>query len=405
LKNPKVWAVVIATLVLLGVGFMFFRPPQPLIEIHAEPVGQIGPFEVVNTWVSSVAAITLIVILAFFATRKLSLVPNRLQNVLEGVVEALYNICVTTAGEKNARRFFPVIMTIFVYIWIANWMALLPFFNSIGKVEPVDPDHFHHFGIIFEDAGGWFSFIRPNTSEIDFHPEDFLDADEIAAVEAEIERANDEGFPAELIGELQEARTEAEREARAQAILHGLVDAGEVPPDTATYEEAIAHLDAEGKQVAVLFPYFRSMNTDLMSPLSIAIWALIFVEFWGITTLGFFSYASKFFTIKSPIAFFVGILEFIAEIARIISFTARLFGNMLAGEILLLVMTFLVPFIVAIPFYGLEVFIGLIQAFVFAMLTLVFGVLAVSSHEHHEEHVEIQQMEPGDGAEPEPVHA
>ena len=80
------------------------------------------------------------------------------------------------------------------------------------------------------------------------------------------------------------------------------------------------------------------------------------------------------------IDFFVGILEFIAEIARLISFSFRLFGNMLAGEILLLMMTFLVPLLLALPFYGLELFVGAIQAFVFAMLTLIFGALAVAGH-------------------------
>jgi len=82
---------------------------------------------------------------------------------------------------------------------------------------------------------------------------------------------------------------------------------------------------------------------------------------------------------------FVGFLELIAEFARIISFTFRLFGNMLAGEILLLVMTFLIPLLLALPFYGLELFVGAIQAFVFAMLTLVFGALAVTSHDEHDE--------------------
>jgi len=84
---------------------------------------------------------------------------------------------------------------------------------------------------------------------------------------------------------------------------------------------------------------------------------------------------------------FVGVLEFIAELARLISFTFRLFGNMLAGEILLLVMTFMIPLLLAVPFYGLELFVGVIQAFVFAMLTLVFGALAVAGHgeEHAEE--------------------
>jgi F-type H+-transporting ATPase subunit a len=119
-----------------------------------------------------------------------------------------------------------------------------------------------------------------------------------------------------------------------------------------------------------------------------------------VTTLGVFKYGGKFFNFSSPIAFFVGFLEFIAELARLISFTFRLFGNMLAGEILLLVMTFLMPFLVALPFYALEVFVGLIQAFVFAMLTLVFGVLAVSAHEGHDDDEEHEGAPHGEAMAP-----
>jgi F-type H+-transporting ATPase subunit a len=69
-----------------------------------------------------------------------------------------------------------------------------------------------------------------------------------------------------------------------------------------------------------------------------------------------------------------------------VSFTFRLFGNVFAGEVLLLMMAFLVPFVLVDVFYALELFVGLIQAFVFAMLTLVFAVTAVSHHggEEHE---------------------
>jgi F-type H+-transporting ATPase subunit a len=147
-------------------------------------------------------------------------------------------------------------------------------------------------------------------------------------------------------------------------------------------EEATAEAAGEGEKIGVLFPFFRGINTDLMTPLSFAIFSAIFVEYWGISALGFKRYAAKFINFKGPIDFFVGILELIAEIARLISFSFRLFGNMLAGEILLLVMTFLVA--VAAPivviFYGLELFVGAIQAFVFGTLTLVFGVLAVTAH-------------------------
>ena len=84
----------------------------------------------------------------------------------------------------------------------------------------------------------------------------------------------------------------------------------------------------------------------------------------------------------------VGFLELISEFGRIVSFTFRLFGNISAGEILLFMMSFLVPFLLIDVFYGLELFVGLIQGFVFAMLTLVFGVMAVSGHGDHDEHHE-----------------
>ena len=77
---------------------------------------------------------------------------------------------------------------------------------------------------------------------------------------------------------------------------------------------------------------------------------------------------------------FVGMLELLSEFVRVVSFTFRLFGNMLAGEVLLLVAAFLVPFIFSIPFYGLEVLVGFVQGLIFAGLTLVFAVLAVTPH-------------------------
>ena len=391
MKNPKTLAIVAGALVLIAVGFLFFRGPKPIIEIKAETLYTVGTLPVVgdvnivNTWVTSTLVMVVLIALAWFATRKLTIVPRGIQNAAEGVVGAMYDICITTAGEKNGRRFFPVIMTIFTFIWIANWMALLPFFNAIGSVEEVSAHEFHEEAAIFSSAGP-LSFIKPNSSEIEFEP----DEGQIAAIEDQIKIAEADGAGEEAIAALED-----DKEAvYAAAILEALHKDEIVEADT--YEGALAELEDEGKQLGILIPYFRSMNTDINSPLSIAVMAMIFIEFWGITTLGVFKYAGKFFNVSSPIAFFVGILEFIAEIARIISFTFRLFGNMLAGEILLLVMTFLVPFLIAIPFYGLEVFVGLIQAFVFAMLTLVFAVLAVSSHEGHDEpggHDEDRPME------------
>jgi F-type H+-transporting ATPase subunit a len=93
---------------------------------------------------------------------------------------------------------------------------------------------------------------------------------------------------------------------------------------------------------------------------------------------------------KGAIDAFVGVLELISELVRLVSFTFRLFGNMFAGEVVILMFIFLTPLILTIPFYGLELFVGIIQAFIFAMLTLVFGMMAVAHGEAHaeEEHRE-----------------
>jgi len=161
-----------------------------------------------------------------------------------------------------------------------------------------------------------------------------------------------------------------------------------------------------GEEGEVLLPLMRGVNTDINLPLALALISCVFVEYWGIKVHGFFRYVRKFFNVSQLlrgtgqvlrgkirsgvsaistgiIDAFAGFIEAITEIARIMSFTFRLFGNMTAGELLLFVMVFLIPWVAAIPFYGLELFIGFVQALIFAGLTLVFVVIAVSTREEH----------------------
>ncbi|MCX6720499.1 MAG: F0F1 ATP synthase subunit A [Candidatus Staskawiczbacteria bacterium] len=135
-------------------------------------------------------------------------------------------------------------------------------------------------------------------------------------------------------------------------------------------------------------PLFRSPAADLNFTLAFAVMAVIVTNFFGVTILGFFTHFKKFLNFSSPVNFFVGILEFLSEMAKFISFSFRLFGNIFAGEVLLTIMFFLLPYIVPIPFMMLELFFGAIQAFVFAMLTLVFLTLHTTEHgaEHEKAH-------------------
>ncbi|OGI17844.1 MAG: ATP synthase F0 subunit A [Candidatus Moranbacteria bacterium RIFCSPHIGHO2_02_FULL_40_12b] len=136
----------------------------------------------------------------------------------------------------------------------------------------------------------------------------------------------------------------------------------------------------------ILVPFIRSSSADFNVTLAIALVSVFATQFMGIAAIGFVRYAKKFLVnpLRKPylVGTFVGILEIISEIAKIISFSFRLFGNIFAGEVLLIVMLGLVPFLIPLPFLFLELFVGFVQALVFSMLTLVFMKMAVTEASH-----------------------
>ncbi len=273
---------------------------KPHVELPSEAVFHVGSFKITNTLISSWITILLLAIVFFFATRKMKLVPGRLQSFAELIVEGMYNFIKGVAGDKNARVFLPICGTIFLYVITNAWLALIPIWGTIGFWE-------------------------------------------------------------------------------------------------------------HGEEGPLFVPLLRAANTDINLTLSIALFSFFSIEILGITKVGPLNYINGFFDFGklrdafvslfkgklqpflSNLAFgllniFIGLLEILSHFIRIVSFTFRLFGNMTAGEILLMVMTFLIPFIAAVPFYGLETLVGFLQAMIFAGLTLVFGVLAVTPH--HEEGAE-----------------
>lgn len=134
---------------------------------------------------------------------------------------------------------------------------------------------------------------------------------------------------------------------------------------------------------AVIVPFIRSASADLNVTMALAVISVLATQIMGIAAIGIGKYAKKFFNFSGPIDFFVGILELVSEAAKIISFSFRLFGNIFAGEVLLTVVLFLVPYLVPLPFLFLEIFVGFVQALVFSMLTLVFLKMAVTEHAEH----------------------
>ncbi len=272
----------------------FDLKPEPIDEAAAEHMHEThelpGGFLVTNTLLSCWIASVLLILFLWLGARgnKANAAPKGLANLVEFVVEAMLNFVEGVAGHDNARKFFPLFATIFLFVLFNAWIGLLPIYPTLG----------------------------------------FL---------------NEDG-------------------------------------------EVARHL-------------LRPAGTDMNMPLAVAMVSFVFVEFWGIRSLGL-PYFAKFFRFgallkgqlfQGFIDLFVGLLELLSEFIRIVSFTFRLFGNMTAGEILLLVITFLFPFTVSVIFYGLELFVGLIQAVVFSGLTVVFMSQAVQPHEHEEAHAETHE--------------
>ena len=145
-------------------------------------------------------------------------------------------------------------------------------------------------------------------------------------------------------------------------------------------------------------PWLRPPSTDLNFTLALAVISFVATQAYGFKLLGLGGQLGRYFSLKEgPMGLIVGLLELILEPLRIISLSFRLFGNLFAGDVLLLVISFLLPVVGPIPFYFLELFVGFIQAFVFAFLTLIFMTLGTTAHGHEdaeEEHAgEVAQAE------------
>lgn len=134
----------------------------------------------------------------------------------------------------------------------------------------------------------------------------------------------------------------------------------------------------DGEKVFV--PFLRGGAADLNMTVAIAMVSVIAAQVFGILYIGAKKHWKKYFTLN-PVMAFPGIIEFIGEFTKIISFSFRLFGNVFAGEVLLVVISTLVPLVAPVPFYLLELFVGFIQALVFALLSLVFFTVA-TAEEH-----------------------
>ena len=355
-RNPKLFLTIILSITVLIISVLggalgnqfgggFLGAPLAHIQLSAETVTKIKitegfKYAVTNTVIATWLSILVLILFSLIIRKSISDVPGRLQSIAELIVEFFLNLAESIAGPEKARKFLPLVLTIFLFILTSNWLGILPGFGTIGKIESRE-DAIHHAQDIAESQGK--EFHESDVHTIIFSGEGSFGFLPIGSVR-DIKDHDDHGYGHE-----------------SEEYKHKAVE--------------------KGKQEGLLIPYFRSANTDLNTTLAIAIVAMVLVHFWGFSLLGFGSHLSKFINFKGgPVGFFVGILEGISEFARIISFTFRLFGNIFAGEVLLFAMAFLLPLIGIIPFLGLELFVGLIQALIFSVLTLVFAAMATVSH-------------------------
>lgn len=264
-----------------------------MIPLAAEPIAHLGAFPVTNAMVNAWIVTAFFVVVAVIASKRKGIVPRGIHNAIEGIVDVMSREIEKIAGNRaNARKFFPLIATIFLVVLANNWLGLVPGTGTIG----------------------------------------------------------------------------------IYGIMHGEIE---------------------------LIPLLRPAGSDLNFTLAVAVTAVAFSHLAGVRAIGFFDYLSKFLNVKgiwkslkhgpmavvtAVIEFCVGLIEIVGEFAKTLSLSLRLFGNVFAGEVLLTVMLGLVSFVVPIPFMFLEILVGAVQATVFAMLTLVYLIIATTPHGGHEEH-------------------
>jgi len=246
------------------------------ISVHLAPtvIGDFFGIALTSTMLTVWVSMVVLTILAYFAGRNQKMIPGKFQSLFEIIVGGGYDyVKEVLEDEKVAKRYFPVIMTIFIFILGINWIGLIPGVASIGFYDAQ-----HHF-------------------------------------------------------------------------------------------------------IPLLYP----AATDLNVTIGFAIVAFFTIELAGVLGIGIWKYGGKFINLKflrkpnfdNILGFVIGLIELISELARLVSFSFRLFGNIFAGKTLLVVAMFFIPYFIPVPIYAYEMFVGVIQAAVFSILTLFFIKLAL----------------------------
>lgn len=385
---------------------------MPVIMVPGEPYDPSLPvesFRWTNTLTATALSSLAVLVFAFFAWRASkgwkNDVPSRFQSWVELLGGFMYDMSKQMAG-KNARLLFPLVATIFVFLLAANWMKLMPGVESVGVLHCAEEGFNGYPGTAF--AGSFRLYVdQPlyagqGATEADYEACNafFHHGDVHMPDAAAIDRAADElrDREATLIQTLDaENVTGADRDAQINALRREVTETLYHEPSFALTETQLRN--GVMPYIFIVTPFLRGAATDLNLTIGLALFSVVAIQVFGVMAQGP-NYFQKFINLRAlgnlskkplgAIDFVVGIFEIISEIGKIVSLAFRLFGNMFAGGILLIVMSFLVALFLPMVFYGLELIITTIQALVFAVLTLVFSAQAMEGHgddgEHHEGH-------------------
>jgi F-type H+-transporting ATPase subunit a len=335
---------IILALVGLGAYCAFFgpsilKPITPQVSLAAENTGlHIGSLQITNTMLATLVADVILILMAVGVFRFIKsgkLVPSGFYNMFESIIEFMWNSVEGTAG-KWAKRIFPIVATIFLLIFVANMVKLVPGFETIGLLEES------------VSARGYAPVKLFQVGKLEVY-------------------TIDKGQPV----------------IKPANAIEGSISSAE--PTSASEEAICTSCDVVG--------FLRGSATDLNFTFALAITAVVLTQAYGVWALGP-GYFSKFLPFKRLISggvfglidFVVGILEIVLEFAKILSFGFRLFGNVFAGALLLSIIGILVAVVVPAGLYLFELFFGVIQAYVFFLLATVFISGATVGHHSEEQH-------------------
>lgn len=263
---------------------------QHEVTLFAEPIINIGGFSITNSLVNSFATVLILVLFFIVAGRKVRQVPKGIQNFFEIILEeALKFSDSITGSRKSSKRFIPIVLSLFLFILVNNWLGIFPGIGTIG---------------FFANHDGHNVFI----------------------------------------------------------------------------------------------PFFRGGTADLNTTLALALISITASHVFGMMTIGVWTYINRFINIQAildipkkvrkdptvllvnPIHAMVGLIEIVAELAKIASLSFRLFGNIFAGEVLIVSIMAIFAFFLPLPFMFMEILVGFVQALVFSVLVLVFLTMATAKH-------------------------